>query len=90
MIRQEFTIHLNRPVEQVFAFLMDISKLSAWQSNLIKTESLTKGPLRMGSRFREIRRFGSKESEIQGEVTAFEANKHFATKTLTKPQVTVS
>lgn len=90
MIQHELTIHLNRPVEQVFAFLMDISKLSTWQSNLIKTESLTEGPLHLGSRFREIRRLGRKESEIQGEIIAFEANKHFETKTLTKPQVTVS
>lgn len=90
MIQHELTIHLNRPVEQVFAFLMDSSKLSTWQSNLIKLEPLTEGPLRTGSRFREVRRLGRREAEIQGEITAFEPNKRFETKTLTKPQVTVS
>ena len=90
MIQHEVTIYVNRPVEQVFAFLMDTSKLSTWQSNLIKTEPLTAGPLRAGSRFREIRRLGRRESEIQAEITAFEPNKRFETKTLTKPQVTVS
>jgi uncharacterized protein YndB with AHSA1/START domain len=90
MIQHEVTIHLNRPVEQVFAFLMDTSKLSTWQSNLIKTEQITAEPLQAGSRFREVRRLGRKESEIQGEITAFEPNKRFETKTLTKPQVTVS
>jgi uncharacterized protein YndB with AHSA1/START domain len=89
MIQHELTIHLNRPVEQVFAFLMDTSKLSTWQSNLIKLEPLTEGPLRTGSRFREVRRLGRREAEIQGEITAFEPNKRFETKTLTKPQVTV-
>lgn len=90
MIQHEVTIHLNRPVEQVFAFLMDTGKLSTWQSNLIKTEQITEGPLRAGSRFREVRRLGRRESEIQGEITVFEPNKRFETKTLTKPQVTVS
>jgi len=90
MIQHEVTIHLNRPVEQVFSFLMDTGKLSTWQSNLIKMEQLTEGPLRAGSRFREVRRLGRRETEIQGEITAFEPNKRFETKTLTKPQVTVS
>ena len=90
MITHEVTIHLNRPVEQVFAFLMDTSKLSTWQSNLIKTEQITAGPLRAGSRFREVRRMGKRESEIQGEITVFEPNQRFETKTITKPQVMVS
>jgi hypothetical protein len=70
MIQHEVTIHLNRPVEQVFAFLLDTGKLSTWQSNLIKSEQLTEGPLRTGSRFREVRRIGKRETEIQGEITA--------------------
>ena len=68
MIQHEVTIHLNKPVEQVFAFLMDTSKLTVWQSNLIKSEQLTEGPLRAGSRFREVRRINNKETEIQGEL----------------------
>ena len=90
MIQQEVTIHLNRPVEQVFAFLMDTTQLTTWQTNLIKIDKLTEGPLRMGSRFLEVRRLGRRESEIQGEITSFEENKRFETRTLTKPQVAVS
>ena len=90
MIQHEVSIHLNRPVDQVFAFLMDASKLSTWQSNLIKSETLTEGPLRTGSRFREVRRINNKETEIQGEITAFEPNKRLETKTVTKPQAMVS
>ena len=90
MIQHEFTIHLNRPIEQVFAFLADTGNLSMWQSNLIKMEPLTEGPLRAGSRFREVRRLGRREAEIQAEITAFEHNKRVETKTVTRPQVTVS
>ena len=90
MIQHEVTIHLNKPVEQVFAFLMDTSKLSSWQSNLIKSEQLTDGPLRTGSRFREIRRINNKEEEIEAEITALEPNKRLETKTAGKPQAMVS
>jgi uncharacterized protein YndB with AHSA1/START domain len=90
MIQHEVAIYLNRPVEQVFAFLMDTGKLSTWQSNLIKSETLTEGPLRTGSRFREIRRINNKEEEIEGEITSLEPNRLLETKTLSKPQARVS
>jgi len=90
MIQHEVTIHLNRPIEQVFAFLMDTTKLTMWQTNLIKFDKITEGPLHMGSRFREVRRTGRRESAFQAEITAFEPNKRFETRTFTKPQVTVS
>src|SRR5688572_22386096 len=90
MIKHEVTIHLNKPVEQVFAFLTDTSKLTTWQSNLIKSEPLTEGPLRAGSRFREVRRINNKEEEIEAEITALEPNKRLETKTVTKPEAMVS
>jgi len=90
MIQHEVTLHLKRPVEQVFAFLADYQNLRTWQSNLIENEQLTEGPFRVGTRFREVRRTGPGQSEIHGEITDFEPNKRFSTKTNTKPQVTVS
>ena len=90
MIQHEVTVHLNQPVDQVFGFLMDTSKLSTWQSNLIKSEPITEGPLRTGSRFREIRRIQGKESEIEGEIVTLEPNKRLETQTMTKPQARVS
>jgi len=90
MIQHEVSIHLNRPVEQVFAFLVDLQNVPTWQSNLIEIRKLTEGALHVGTQFREVRRFGRRSSEIRGEFTDFELNKRFATKTLTKPHVTVS
>ena len=90
MIRHEASVHLNSPVEKVFAFVADCKELPTWQSNLIKSELLTEGPLRAGSRFREVRLVRQKETEIQAEMTAFEPNRRFATKTLSKPEVSVS
>ena len=72
MIQHEVTIYLNRPVEQVFAFLTDPDNLRTWQSNLIETERLTDKPLRVGSRFREVRQMGRRSSEYQEHVGVVE------------------
>ena len=90
MIRHEMSVHLKRPVEQVFAFLVDTEKLTMWQSDLMKAEQLTPGPVRLGSRFREVRRLGQKETEVQAEISAFEPNQRLGTKTSTKPEVRIN
>ncbi len=90
MIQNEVTIHINRPVEQVFMFLVDAKKLRTWQSNLVENEQLTKDPIHVGTRYREVRRMGPRQSDFQVEITDFEPNKRFATKTLTQPQVSVT
>ena len=90
MIQHEFTIQLDRPVEQVFAFLVDTRNLPMWQSNLIESEHLTDGSLGVGSHFREIRRLGRRPAEIRAKITVFEPNRRFETETETAPHVTVS
>lgn len=90
MIQQKVTTLINRPVNEVFEFTINEQNLSKWQADFIEGERLTEGPLRVCTRFHEVRRMGSRRTEIQAEVTVFEPNKRFATKTLMKPQVTVS
>jgi uncharacterized protein YndB with AHSA1/START domain len=90
MLQHEVTIHINSPVEKVYRFLVDAKNLRTWQSNLVENEQLTKEPMSAGTRFREVRRMGPRQSEIQVEITDFEPNIRFATKTLTQPQVTVT
>jgi Polyketide cyclase / dehydrase and lipid transport len=91
MIQHEVSLHLNCPVDQVFAFLVDSKNLHLWQSNLIENEQMTQGPIHVGTLFREVRRTGPRQSEIKAEVTVYdEVNKQFETKTITKPQATVN
>ncbi len=89
MFHYETSILLPCPPQEVFAFLSDPQKLLLWQSSLLQSEMLTEGPLRVGSRFRELRRMGPRESEIRAEITDFETNRRLATRTETSPQATV-
>jgi uncharacterized protein YndB with AHSA1/START domain len=90
MIHYEISVHIGSPVDKVFAYLADAGNLRAWQTDLVENEQLTEGPIRVGTRFREVRRTGPRQSKIQAEITAFEPNKRFATKTVMGPQATVS
>jgi uncharacterized protein YndB with AHSA1/START domain len=89
MIHQEMSIHINCPPQQVFAFLVDPQKLMLWQSDLVKSEILTEGPLHAGSRFHEVRRLGPRETEIRGEISEFASDRLLATHTETKPEAGV-
>lgn len=90
MILHDVSIHLNRPVDQVFAFLADPAMLPKWQSNLVEIEQLTAGPMRVGTRIREVRRLGRRPTEYQAEVTGFEPNKRYSLRVINGPRVTLS
>lgn len=90
MIQHDVSIHLNRPVDQVFAFVADPAMLPMWQSNLIESEQLTEGPMRVGTRTREVRRLGRRPIEYQAEVTGFEPNKRFSLRVINGPRVTLN
>ena len=90
MIQHEVSIHLNRPVDEVFAFLVDPANQPAWQSNLIESEQLTAGPMRVGTRIREVRRLGRRPTEYQAEVSALEPDKRFALRVITGPRVALN
>jgi uncharacterized protein YndB with AHSA1/START domain len=89
MIQYESSVLIDRPVEKVFTYLADAQNLRAWQADLLEHEQLTERPIGVGARFREVRQTGPSKSDFQAEITAFEPNKRFSTKTITGPQVTV-
>src|SRR5664279_1797459 len=47
------TVEIARPPDEVFAFVTDPTKLSAWQ-DAEDVQQLTEGPVRAGTRFREV------------------------------------
>jgi carbon monoxide dehydrogenase subunit G len=53
----EHTEHIQRPVEEVFAFLADPTNLTRWQTSLIAVRPHRRGPLRPGVEVTETRRF---------------------------------
>ena len=67
------SVIINRPVEEVFAFVTDPTTTPQWQSNLIRSELLTPGPMGVGTQVLEIRRLGKSESQAVWEVTEYDS-----------------
>jgi uncharacterized protein YndB with AHSA1/START domain len=76
----EFTIEseIDRPVADVFAYVTDPGKLGTWQTNTVSAVPETDGPLRLGTRLREVHRAGGKNLESLVEVSEYERDRTFA------------
>jgi uncharacterized protein YndB with AHSA1/START domain len=77
----EFTIEteIRRPVEEVFGFATDPSRLAEWQTNTVSAVPEEPGPMRVGTRIREVHRApGGKRLESLVEVAELEPDRVFA------------
>lgn len=79
MIEFSIETHIDRPVGEVFAYATDPDRLATWQSNTISSVRQDDGPLRVGSRLREVHRApGGKQVESVVEVSEFDPDRIFA------------
>jgi uncharacterized protein YndB with AHSA1/START domain len=90
MIQYEISTLINCPVERVFEFAVDQKNLPRWQSSFVSGQQMTEGPRRVGTQVREVRRMGPRQVEIQAEITTFDVNKAFATRTISQPPTMVN
>jgi uncharacterized protein YndB with AHSA1/START domain len=77
----DFTVetHIERPVSEVFGYATDPDRLASWQTNTVSSEKLDEGPMRVGTRLREVHRApGGKELESVVEVSEYERDRSFA------------
>ena len=84
----EFTIEteIERAPAEVFAFATDPARLPEWQTNTVSATPLEDGPLRVGSRLREVHRGpGGKELESVVEVSELEPDRRFGLKMIEGP-----
>jgi carbon monoxide dehydrogenase subunit G len=88
----ENTVTIQRPVEDVFAFLADFENVPAWNYAIVETKKLSPGPVGVGTTYRQTRSVprSSEESfqvtvfepasrlEVQGEIGPFKARLRYA------------
>ncbi len=67
----ENTVTIERPVEEVFAFLADFENIPTWNYAIEETIKTSPGPVGEGATYRQTRAIPSR-SEEGFEVTAFE------------------
>jgi uncharacterized membrane protein len=85
MITREASIMINRPVEQVFAALADTKNQPQWDTGLIEVRLAPDGPVSVGTKITEVRKFMGRTSENTGEVIEFEPNTRITRKSVDMP-----
>ena len=66
------SIEINRPAEEVFAFLDQLDRHSEWQSSLVSATVETEGPTCVGTRVVERRKVPGGARDIPYEITEHE------------------
>jgi uncharacterized protein YndB with AHSA1/START domain len=77
----DFTVEtsIDRPADEVFAYVTDPAKLPTWQTNTVSSTLETPGPMGVGSRLREVHRGpGGKEFPSLVEIAEYEPARLFA------------
>lgn len=72
MFEIEETVAIDRPIEEVWEFVMDVEDEPLWQTTLDVATRLGSGPLRVGSLVRETRRFLGRRVDTTWEMTECE------------------
>ncbi len=73
----ENTVTIQRPAEDVFAFLADFENIPKWNYAIEQTSKISAGPAGVGTRYRQTRTIPSRGVE-DFEITAFEPARHLA------------
>jgi uncharacterized protein YndB with AHSA1/START domain len=73
----ENTVTIQRPAEEVFAFLADFENIPTWNYAIDETRKISAGPVGVGTRYRQTRSVPSRS--VEGfEVTVFEPARRLA------------
>ena len=85
MMRVKKSVVINKPVEEVFAFVHDIKNSPKWQSGVVSVR-MDEGPENaVGSRFTEVRKTIGQEMTTTLVITAFTRNVNWAAKVIKGP-----
>jgi uncharacterized membrane protein len=81
----EMSILINRPVEDVFAFLSNFENNPKWQSSSVEARKISEGPLGVGTTYQAITTMLGRRINSEQEITEYEPNRLVSRKTKSGP-----
>jgi len=82
MVTNELIITINRPVEEVFAYVSDFQNGPKWQKGLVESRRITEGAEGIGTQYTGVRNFMGRRVESVIQFTTYEPNKKIAFKSI--------
>ena len=85
MRRIEVSVVINRPIEEVFAYVTNPENDTQWQSSVLESGLVSERPLGVGAKTWEVRKFMGQRLESIAEVSEYEPNAKIAYKSTSGP-----
>ena len=85
MTRLMTSVVINRPIEEVFAFMTDFENMSQWMSELVEAKQTSEGPVGVGTTASAVATPLGRRAESTQEVAEYEPNSTFAWKSTSGP-----
>jgi uncharacterized membrane protein len=79
------SVTINRPVDQVFSYVIDVANHPSWQGGILEARVTPDGPIGAGSTYHYTTEVMGKRMETQMQVTAFEESKIWSVTTVGVP-----
>jgi len=80
------SIVINQPVDKVFGYITNVANHTAWQAGILSATITPAGPVAVGSIYHYTTEVMGRKYETQTQVSGFEQNKKWATKTVGVPR----
>ncbi len=78
----EHEVVIERPLEEVFAYVADPANVPEWQAGVVSTTKTSDEPMATGVRWREVRNFLGRRVHGTLEATEYEHGRLFALRTV--------
>lgn len=85
MARIETSVVINRPIDEVFAYLNDVRNWPQWNSTLPELEQTSEGPAGVGTTYRGVSQFLGQRMQWTSEITEYEPNRKVKQKIISGP-----
>lgn len=72
MINLDFGVLIDRPVQDVFAFVSNPNNMSKWNSAVVSLEQATPGAVGVGTKFKSVGEMMGRRIEGEMQITAYE------------------
>ena len=85
MTKVEASVLINRPVEEVFDYVVDPNKTAQWAGPVVEAKQTSAGPVGLGTTSARVTQFLGRTMEATYEITEFETNRLYADRTTSGP-----
>ena len=85
MIKNENSVEINKPIEEVFEYVTNIDNLPLWAGPVTEAKQTSEGQVGVGTTQTQVAQLLGRRIESSLEVTEYEPNKKFTTKSTSGP-----